>query len=69
MLEFSCTHSRHSPQVIETLERHGCTVVVKPDPGTPGSHAVQVVMPEDEYQERKCRAIIREWRIVAATYN
>jgi hypothetical protein len=33
--KFSCRDIRHSEQVLATLERHGCIVVVNPDTTTP----------------------------------
>ena len=45
----------------EALSTHGCTIVLGPESPT-GIKKVSVHFPEDEYQEKRCRQNIAEWR-------
>lgn len=66
--EFSCGPTP-IPRRSSRRSNTAAVVVVQPDASSPGYNAVQVYLPNDEYREKRCRAIIEEWRIVAATHQ
>ena len=44
------------------LENQGCTLWIIGGPTTTGRLHLQVVFPEDEYVEKRCRRILHDWR-------
>jgi hypothetical protein len=44
-----------------------CQVVAYTHPDRPGHESIRVYLPDSEYEERRCRSMISEWRILAAT--
>lgn len=48
--------------LIEELERHGGALTVVDDQsGTTGSRAVLLHLPDDEYREKRCREVLKDW--------
>ena len=48
--------------LIEELERYGGTLTVADDQsGTTGSRTVRLHLPDDEYQEKRCREVLKDW--------
>jgi hypothetical protein len=47
--------------LIEELERYGGTLTVMGGQSEPGSRTVHLHLPDDEYREKRCREVLREW--------
>jgi len=47
--------------LLHQLEQYGGTLSFDQKSSVPDSQALRLHLPEDEYQEKKCRDIIRGW--------
>lgn len=60
LARFVCGPDRDPAPLDEALESHGAAVTVTPVAAS-GVRAVQMRLPDDEYREKICRALVDEW--------
>ena len=60
--KFEPEPNRGLAPLLHQLEQYGGTLTFEDqESSVPGSRAPRLHLPEDEYQEKKCREIIKAW--------